>query len=341
MKRIMTLILCLVSCALSVAAQGTNGIPQDTKIFGKETVDQTLNSFDQSMKSFDQTMKSVDLDLAALQKFNQKLPRNENSTNKASNAISEPFSILDQKNPVLALIAAQEPTDPCEKNPSPDPTVRCVDARAGYVYVRIDPKSFYIGTLYAGEHFRVKAKRQVTRVNDDGTVSHPCFFFGDAMGHVDQKNVWVNCEGLEERRIGSPQPRPAQIGVDFHPPGALNPNDKIVTTRDYLWERFGAQIMPDSPSGGNSTVQAVVKPEIGLAELFANINKNGTLIDSLHKPVLASDPPITLRVRYLREGGAVAVVNYLDPRTGEKRWALIDGGKINIIRPPGSGPSPR
>lgn len=228
-------------------------------------------------------------------------------------------------------------SDPCE-NSQPSPSVRCVDAAAGRLFVRSDPKGFYVGSLYPGEHFRVRAVRYIPEDRHGNLV---CYFYGDAFGNVQEKGVWVNCEGLEPRAKTAPKPPRAEVHTQYHIAGPINPKDGIFSTREYLEKRFDVKILfPETEDGGNSLVLAVVKPEKGSTQLWGNYDpqKRFPFVDPLHITISANDPPDRLKVRYVSNDGTYAVVNYdigIDPKTGReiRRWGVVSMQDINILRP--------
>jgi hypothetical protein len=235
--------------------------------------------------------------------------------------------------------AHPEPSsDPCEDSRTTSPSVRCVDTMAGRLFVRSDPKGFFVGSLYPGEHFRVKAVRYIPEDRNGKLV---CYFYGDAFGNVQEKDVWVNCEGLEPRAETAPKPPHAEVNTQYHIPGPLDPNDGIYSTRDYLVDRFASELLlPETSNGGNSKVYAVVKPEIGSTQLYGNYDprKQNPFVDPLNITISATDPPDKLKVRYVSKDGNYAVVNYdigTDPKTGKerRRWGVVSTQAIDILRP--------
>lgn len=202
--------------------------------------------------------------------------------------------------------------------------------------VRSDPDSFYVGSLTRGQHFRVKAIREIRRVRRDGTVFYPCSFYGDAFGSVDMKNVWVNCAGLEPRGKRHPRPRRA-VKPEFHKPGRDAPN--TVTTREHLRRRFASRILPETRRGGDGRPGSIaVREGLDTMDLYRTFDPRTGRARDLLGTFPARGPNITLKGRYVTRNGEAVVLRYIrvDPTTGERSrlWAVVRRGQVNIISPP-------
>lgn len=249
----------------------------------------------------------------------------------------------------LAASSSSKLPPECKRPQTPAPDVRCVIDPHG-LYVRSDPGSFFVNTLKLGDHFRVKARRDILKVDPKtGEKHNVCYFYGDALGGLDLHNVWVNCDGLEKQGDTHPTPRPA-VQPEFHKAGVFNPSDKIVTTRDHLYDRFAAPpIFPETPKGNDGTGIAEVKPEVGSTQVFRKYDarkRNDPITHGFSDFITTvyADPKIrpdvTLKVRYLAEGSQAAVVDYVVTNpdgTKSKKWGFVRYGDVNIILPPGPG----
>lgn len=229
----------------------------------------------------------------------------------------------------------------CKEDPPTSPEVRCVVATE--VSVRSDFNSFFVGTLYAGERFRVRAVHEVRRVDKKtGEVFYPCYFFGDAFGNVDRRNVWVRCNALEKRGA-RPMPRHA-VKAELHKAGGDRPN--TVTTREHLRNRFASTILSETLKGTNGRPGNIeVKPEVGTVTVFGNYNPRKSkdpltrgFLNRVKDPISVNDPNITLHGRYVTKNGKAVVLNVTrrNPVTGNKQksWVLIDRDAVRIINVP-------
>lgn len=243
--------------------------------------------------------------------------------------------------PVQAAARPGKLPEECKDRQPTSPGVRCVVARE--VTVRSDFNSFFVGTLQRGDHFRVRAVHQIRRVDKDGDVYYPCYFFGDAFGNVDRRNVWVRCDGLEPRGETHPMPRRA-MKPELHKPGSDRPN--TVTTREHLRNRFASRILPETPDRGNGRPNNItVKPEVGTVTVFGNYHPRKAkdpltrgFLDPVDDPISLGDRTITLHGRYVtKDGNAVALnITRRDPvsKKKQKSWVFIDRNTVRIINLP-------
>lgn len=228
----------------------------------------------------------------------------------------------------------------CKKQEPTSPEVRCVVIPK--VSVRSDFNSFFVGTLYAGERFRVRAVHEVRRVDEEGKVFYPCYFLGDAFGNVDRRNVWVRCDALEKR--GSrPLPRHV-VKAELHKAGDDRPN--TVTTREHLRNSFASTILAETLKRTNGRAGNIaVKTEVGTATVFGNYNplkakdpRTRGFLNPVDGAISASDPNITLRGRYVTKDGKAVVLSVTRPNpvTGKPQnlWVVIDRRDVRIINLP-------
>jgi hypothetical protein len=333
MKLITTIIFCLAVLVLPVAGQSPSGSPADIKIFDNE-------AFDRSMAGFDQNIRALDQSLSTLQQFQPKVTRGSQRPAPGLSSMPTSWEAFDlpDSSPIASASAHSEK---CKQQPiSPD--VRCVDVPK--LFVRSDPNSFVIGTLEEGDHFRVKAVRKSTEMADDGTVKHRCYFLGDAFGHVDRHNVWVNCDGLEQRKAINPVPRPA-LPSEVHPP--LEPQNRpdIVTSRENLLKHFASEILPENAKGWDGAVNLTLKPEAGPVQICRNYNpaeannpRTHGFLDCIGS-ISAADSNLIAKGRFVSSDGRAVMVHLVrpnpeNPLLTSREWIMIHRAAVNVTRSP-------
>lgn len=225
--------------------------------------------------------------------------------------------------PIAKVARAQEPDCISQK------TVRCV--RKGSLYVRSDPNSFVVDTLNDDDYFRVRAVRR---------KGEKCDYYGDAIGSLNLKKVWVGCGGLDT--VGLPTPRPAVPG-EFHQSGKKK-SPSVTTTREHLRDRFGGKLLPENKAGNNGRLRVMPKlldrfdpnPDLNKITVFARQDPlTGKLIDPVSTIDFNEKTRKEILARYIIKGGNIAVVNVRSPgqKSGTGIWGLTNLNRARLVKP--------
>lgn len=209
-------------------------------------------------------------------------------------------------------------------------TVRSV--KTASLYVRTDPNSFFVDTLKKDDLFRVRAVRR---------KNGKCDYFGDAIGSLNLKKVWVGCRGLDTK--GLPEPRAALPG-EFHKSGK-KASPSVTTTREYLRDRFGAKLLPETKAGSNGRLRVMPElldhfdpdPSLNKIQVFPRRNPStGELYGPVRTVDFSSKTGETIHARYIVKGGNILAVNVRKPgqKNGEGTWGFTNlDNRVRLVKP--------
>ena len=257
-------------------------------------------------------------------------------------ATSEPL------NPTAQAASANAARANCIELRNRDKSIRCVTEP--FAYLRSDPNSFFVNTVHHYDPFRVLAVRhQPTKKGGDS-----CYYYGDSIGRVQLKHVWIDCRSLDDMPY-HPDP-PAAAKPEYHQAGTKNIPKSVVTTRDYLDTRFSDHLFKENRNGDNGAKIALPRKPKNKTndewardkrkdqiEIFANFDpkkandpKTHGLYDSLGF-IDVTDPHVKFNGRYIANGGNVVVLDYRHPGKNGKevgRWVFADRNKVHFVKPP-------